>query len=115
MVFANDVEARARKDPRLQTLTEAIERANNIEKSRLRAQWDELFKIVHSEKLGEVAEEFDRIHSVHRALKMGALNEIIPPVQLRPHLIHALERATGSVAEAELTQVGDKKPEICAA
>ena len=74
MVFAGEVEARTRKDPRLQALTQAhAPKADGVEKSRLRAQWNELFKIVHSEKLGEMADEFDRVHSVHRALEVGAL------------------------------------------
>jgi hypothetical protein len=63
-----------------------------VEKGRLRAQWNELFKVVYSEKLGEMAGEFDRIHSVHRALSVGALNHIIPPANLRPYLVHAVER-----------------------
>ena len=92
VVFASEVDARARKDPRLQALSQAMAQADNVEKGRLRALWDELFKIVHSEKLGELADEFDRIHSVHRALKVGALDQIIPPSNLRPYLIHAVER-----------------------
>ena len=58
----------------------------------MRTQWEELFKIVHSEKLGEMAAEFDRVHSVQRALEVGALNHILPPWDLRPYLIHAVER-----------------------
>jgi len=108
VVFAGDVEARARKDSRLQTLNDAIAKAEGAEKGRLRAQWDELFKVVHSEKLGEVADEFDRIHSVQRALKVGALHEIIPPATLRPHLIRAIERAVQRETESklEITEVG---------
>ncbi|MGO9646555.1 MAG: carboxyl transferase domain-containing protein [Terriglobales bacterium] len=92
VVFAGEVEARARKDARLQTLSHAMAQAEGAEKGRLRTQWDELFKIVHSEKLGEMASEFDRVHSVQRALQVGALNCIIPPANLRPYLIDAVER-----------------------
>ena len=92
VVFASEVEARARKDLRLQALSDAMTKADGLEKGRLRAQWNELFKIIHSEKLGEMANEFDRIHSVQRALGVGALHCIIPPARLRPYLIHALER-----------------------
>ncbi len=99
VVFAGELEARARKDQRLQPLSQAIAQAEGAEKRRLRAQWDELFKIVHSEKLGEMAAEFDRIHSVQRALAVGALHRIIPPAQLRPYLIDALER--GMAREAQ--------------
>jgi acetyl/propionyl-CoA carboxylase alpha subunit/acetyl-CoA carboxylase carboxyltransferase component len=92
VVFAGEVEARARKDPRLQDLTQAMARAEGAEKGRLRAQWEELFKVIHSEKLGEMAAEFDRVHSVQRALAVGALDRIIPPATLRPYLIDALAR-----------------------
>jgi acetyl-CoA carboxylase carboxyltransferase component len=92
VVFASEVDARARKDERLEALTQAMAKADGKEKSRLRAQWNELFKIVHSEKLGEMAVEFDRVHSVHRALRVGALHHILPPASLRPYLIDAVER-----------------------
>jgi len=92
VVFAGEVEAKARKDPRLQALSQAMAQAEGAEKGRLRAQWDDLFKIVHSEKLGEMACEFDRVHSVQRALHVGALNCIISPEKLRPYLIDAVER-----------------------
>jgi hypothetical protein len=92
VVFASEVEARARKDERLQALRQAMDKAEGVEKGRLRAQYDELFKIVHSEKLGEMAAEFDRVHSVQRALDVGALNCIIPPAKLRPYLIDAVKR-----------------------
>jgi len=101
VVFAGEVEAKARKDARLQTLNEAIAKAEGAEKSRLRAQFDELFKVVHSEKLGETAAEFDRVHSVQRALQVGALDCIIPPDQLRPYLIDAIERGIARVTESE--------------
>ena len=51
-----------------------------------------LFKVVHSEKLGEMAAEFDRVHSVQRALDVGAVDRIIPPANLRSYLITAVER-----------------------
>jgi acetyl-CoA carboxylase carboxyltransferase component len=104
VVFAGEVEAKARKDPRLQPLTQAMVKAEGAEKVRLRAEWDELFKIVHSEKLGEMAAEFDRIHCVQRALDVGALNYIIPPANLRPYLIHAVERGIERVEESELAK-----------
>jgi acetyl/propionyl-CoA carboxylase alpha subunit/acetyl-CoA carboxylase carboxyltransferase component len=101
VVFAGEVEAKAKKDPRLQPLNEAIAKAEGAEKGRLRAQWDELFKIIHSEKLGEMAAEFDRVHSVQRALDVGALSCIIPPANLRPYLIHAVERGIQREEESE--------------
>jgi acetyl-CoA carboxylase carboxyltransferase component/biotin carboxyl carrier protein len=108
VVFASEVEARAKKDPRLQELSQAMANADGPLKSRLRAQWDEVFKVVHSEKLGEMAAEFDRVHSVQRALDVGALNYIIPPEELRPYLIHAVERGMAKVEESENTGLPDR-------
>jgi acetyl-CoA carboxylase carboxyltransferase component len=108
VVFAGEVEARTRKDPRLQELTEAMAKAESAEKRRLWKEWNELFKIVHSEKLGEVAAEFDRAHSVHRALKVGALHQILPPANLRPFLIRSVERGVSSDSELHL-KLNDKE------
>jgi acetyl-CoA carboxylase carboxyltransferase component len=92
VVFAGEVETRTRKDERLQALNLAMLQAEGGERAKLRSQWNELYKVVYSEKLGEMASEFDRIHSVHRALSVGALNRIIPPATLRPYLVRAVER-----------------------
>jgi len=91
VVFTAEVEAQTRKDPRILAMNDAMAQADGVAKNRLRAESDELFKIVYSEKLGEVASEFDRIHSVHRALEVGALHNIISPMNLRPYLIHSVE------------------------
>ncbi|MFZ0200435.1 MAG: carboxyl transferase domain-containing protein [Candidatus Sulfotelmatobacter sp.] len=101
VVFAGEVEAKARKDPRLQALTQAIAKTEGARKVELRAEWDELFKVIHSEKLGEMASEFDRVHSVQRALDVGALNYIIPPANLRPYLVQAIERGIRKMEESE--------------
>ncbi len=95
VVFAGEVVARTRKDERLLALSQAMAQVNGAEKVRLQAQWDDLFKVVHSEKLGQLAAEFDGVHSVQRALQVGALHRIIPPANLRPYLIHAIESAVG--------------------
>ena len=113
VVFAGEVEARAKKDSRLQALNQAMTQAEGAEKSRLRRQWEELFKIVHSEKLGEMAAEFDRVHSVQRALDVGAVNCIIPPATLRPYLIDAVER--GIRKEEELVLEKSEPREVEAA
>jgi acetyl/propionyl-CoA carboxylase alpha subunit/acetyl-CoA carboxylase carboxyltransferase component len=108
VVFAGEVEARAKKDPRLQELSKALATAEGAAKGKLRAEWDALFKIVHSEKLGEVASEFDRVHSVQRALEVGALHRIIPPETLRPYLVDAIRRGIESTEQ----QAGLEKDEI---
>jgi uncharacterized pyridoxal phosphate-containing UPF0001 family protein len=48
--------------------------------------------MVHSEKVGEVASQFDHLHSVQRAQQVGSIDHVISPAKLRPYLIEALER-----------------------
>ena len=108
VVFAGEVDTRTKNDERLLALNQTMVQASAAEKRQLRAEYAELFKQVYSEKLGELASEFDRVHSVHRALRVGALNCIIPPAGLRPYLVDALERgmriSKGSVATAEILE-----------
>jgi len=85
-VFAREVETRIRKDPRTVTAEEAA-RASG---SRLRLA--EVLAAVRSEKVGQVAEEFDAVHTVERALRVGSLDRIIAPRDLRPYLVSAVER-----------------------
>ena len=108
VVFAGEVEAKARKDPRLEALNQAMAQAQGAEKNRLRAEWNKLFKVIYSEKLGETASEFDHIHSVHRALEKGALHRIIPPRDLRSYLIEAIGRGIEKEEAKRRTPVAEK-------
>jgi acetyl/propionyl-CoA carboxylase alpha subunit len=62
------------------------------DQAALRARLDELTLQVRNQKLGEVAEEFDRVHSVQRARQVGSVDRIIPAAALRPYLVDAVER-----------------------
>jgi acetyl-CoA carboxylase beta subunit len=53
---------------------------------------------VRSQKLGEVAGEFDSIHTVERALRVGSVDRIIKATELRPYVIDALERGMARYA-----------------
>jgi acetyl-CoA carboxylase carboxyltransferase component len=101
VVFAGEVEARTQADPRLVEMDQRLARADAAQKSRLRTALAELRKEVHSEKLGEVADEFDRIHSIYRAREMGSLHHVIPAARLRPYLIEAVERGMARMQRAE--------------
>ncbi|MFT3765755.1 MAG: biotin carboxylase N-terminal domain-containing protein [Minicystis sp.] len=74
VVFARDVDTRTAKDARIAELDGQIAKASGEEKRRLSAKRAEQWPLVRSEKLGEVAEEFDRVHSVHRAKEVGSLD-----------------------------------------
>jgi acetyl-CoA carboxylase carboxyltransferase component len=90
VVFARDVRARAVADPRVKEKEASLRWWPTPEG---RAELDALLKDVTLEKQAEVAAEFDRIHCVERALEVGSLSSIIPPDQVRPRLIAALEGA----------------------
>ncbi|MFO7692639.1 MAG: carboxyl transferase domain-containing protein [Vicinamibacterales bacterium] len=103
VVFAREVDGRTRRDPRVRELEAAVKAAtSDSERVSRRALLAEISKTVRSEKLGEVADQFDRIHSVHRALEVGSLDRIISAAELRPYLIDAIER--GMARELERWQ-----------
>ncbi|HMM49429.1 MAG TPA: carboxyl transferase domain-containing protein, partial [Miltoncostaeaceae bacterium] len=92
VVFAADVNARTEADPRVVEQEALLARADAQERGRLRGEADRVRASVRSQMLGEVAAEFDGIHSVERALEVGSVHAIIPAAELRPQLIAAIER-----------------------
>jgi hypothetical protein len=72
----------------------------------LRADLEEARTEARSAKLGEVAEEFDRVHSIERAQDRGSVHRIIPSESLRPYLVEALERGIQSVESAQAPPSG---------
>jgi hypothetical protein len=91
-VFARDVDARTGNDPRIAELDERIAAAEGGERSRLRAEREERWSQVRAEKLGELAAEFDAIHSVSRAVDVGSVDRVVPLAALRRDLIDTVER-----------------------
>jgi len=55
---------------------------------------------VRSAKLGEVAAEFEAIHNIQRAQRVGSVHTIIPAAQLRPSPIAAVERGLAKATTA---------------
>jgi len=102
VVFAREVDQRTMKDPRVAALEKEIAAASDAAKRKLRTKLADLVKTVRSEKLGEVADEFDGIHSVQRALAVGSLDRILPARELRPYLVDAIERGMAK----ERTRIG---------
>lgn len=101
VVFAGAVRKRTMADERVISLQQALDKADGPERVVLRDQLTKMEKVVHSEKLREVAEEFDTVHSVHRALKVGSVHRIIPASTLRPYLVDAIERGIERAQAAE--------------
>jgi acetyl-CoA carboxylase carboxyltransferase component len=106
VVFAREVDARTDADPRVAELAGRVAEAESGEAKVLQARLDEVRAEVRSMKLGEVADEFDTIHDVHRAREMGSVDEIIPGDRLRPFIIEALERGI----ERELARIDASEP-----
>jgi acetyl-CoA carboxylase carboxyltransferase component/biotin carboxyl carrier protein len=97
-VFSRDVKIRTENDPRVVTLREKIAAADRDEAAALRSELAELTETVRSEKLGEVADEFDSIHTIQRAQQKGAVDQIISAEQLRPYVVGALERGIAAAS-----------------
>jgi acetyl-CoA carboxylase carboxyltransferase component len=92
VVFAREVETRTRADSRVKDLQELLAQASSTQKAALQMQLNEVRALVHAEKVGEVAREFDAIHTVQRAQRVGSLDRVISPASLRTYLTEALER-----------------------
>jgi acetyl-CoA carboxylase carboxyltransferase component len=92
VVFTRDVDKRTAADPRVRDLEAALAAADGAEQARLRAELATVRSTVRSEKLGEVAAEFEAVHNIERAREVGSVHAIIPAAELRPRLIAAVER-----------------------
>jgi acetyl-CoA carboxylase carboxyltransferase component len=91
-VFIREVRARTDTDPRVVELREAIASADGPDAGALRAQLARLTDEVRSEKLGQVADEFDAIHTIQRAREVGSVDRIISARDLRSYVVDAVER-----------------------
>ena len=95
VVFSRDVDARTAKDPRVSDLEHRLAEASDAERASIATELAETRRDVRSEKLGEVAAEFDRVHNIHRAVEVGSVDEVIAGSDLRPKIIAALEAGLG--------------------
>ncbi len=91
-VFAREVKIRTEKDPQVVAAREAVAEAPREKTGAARARLAEVTEMVRSAKLGEVADEFDGIHTIERALRVGSVDHIIAAKDVRPWVIDALER-----------------------
>ena len=98
VVFTREVDDRTRADERIRALEAAIADAPDDEvgfrQAELAARWEQ----VRTEKLGDVAADFDAVHSVERARAVGSVHRIIAAAALRPELVAAVERGMERVA-----------------
>ncbi|HET8645398.1 MAG TPA: hypothetical protein VFO85_07920, partial [Vicinamibacteria bacterium] len=98
---SREVERRVAEDPLLRQVEREAAAAQGGELSRLHARLAEVTRAVHSQKLGEVAEEFDAVHTVQRALAVGSVQRIVAAAELRARLIEWVEESVRRAAAGE--------------
>ncbi|HEY5137334.1 MAG TPA: carboxyl transferase domain-containing protein [Candidatus Nanopelagicales bacterium] len=98
-VFAREVKRRVERDPRVESARAEAASASGPEAASLRSRAARVVDEVRSHKLHEVADEFDAIHTIERALRVGSVDRIIPASTLRPYVVDALERGMSRTAE----------------
>jgi len=90
VVFPREVATRAAGDARILALRRALGPHPSAE---ARAAFERRLDEVRFEKQAELAAEFDAIHTVERAQRVGSLERILPASEMRPALIALLDEA----------------------
>lgn len=100
VVFTREVNARTVADPAVRELEAQLSASTDGAVSAgLRVKLSATRAAVRSAKLGEVAAEFEAVHNVERARRVGSVDAIIPAVRLRPTIVAALERGVARTME----------------
>jgi len=110
VVFAGEVDSRTANDPRVVDLEAALSASEGAQRAVLLTELAQLRSGVRSQKLGEVATEFDNVHSIQRAVKVGSVDAVISARELRPRLVEAVER--GLNPRARPTCRSQKGPQV---
>jgi hypothetical protein len=92
VVFGREVRARALADPQVAELEKVLRTAPS---AAARERFERALADAVLEHQSQLATEFDAIHSVERARRVGSLSAIVEPRRLRAFLIRELERALG--------------------
>jgi acetyl-CoA carboxylase carboxyltransferase component len=101
VVFTREVNKRTAADPAVSDLEAQLTAStDDAARARLRVQLADTRTAVRSDKLGEVAAEFEAVHNVERARQVGSVHSIIPAAELRPSIIAAVERGMARTAGA---------------
>ena len=92
VVFTREVRARVRRDAGVALLEKQIADAGPDERALLGHELHLLTGRLTSEVQANIAREFDDVHTVERALRVGSIDHIVTPHDLRPYLIGAVAR-----------------------
>lgn len=91
VVFGRDVDKRTAADPRVADLEARLPLVSPAERAELQLELDDTRAAVRAEKISEVAAEFDGIHDIHRAVRVGSVDRVISTAELRPAIIGVIE------------------------
>ena len=91
VVFARDVDKRTATDPRVAALDGPLQTASPAQRAELQLELDDTRAAVRAEKISEVAAEFDGVHDIHRAVRVGSVDRVISTAELRPSIIATIE------------------------
>ena len=92
VVLSRQVSARTEEDPRVVSVRARLGSRTGKALADAHHELADVIQAVRAEKLKEVADEFDSIHDIKRAMRVGSVDHIISPTELRPFMISALER-----------------------
>lgn len=90
VVFAGEVNSRTASDGRVSSLEAKLRAASGVERAELRLELADARAAVRAEKISELAAEFDGIHDIHRAVRVGSVDRVISTAELRPAIIGAI-------------------------
>ena len=96
VVFTRLIAERVHAHPRVATARSALASAPIGERRRREEEYEGIFAEVEAQIQSEVAREFDAVHSVARALKVGSLDAVVAARELRPVLSARLAAAVAA-------------------
>jgi acetyl/propionyl-CoA carboxylase alpha subunit/acetyl-CoA carboxylase carboxyltransferase component len=101
VVLTRDVRSRAAADPEVLEALEHLERADDPDdRVRLAEALDRARTEALARARQQVAQDFDEVHTVERAVRVGSLDAVIPAAQLRPEVIRVLDAHHGARSAA---------------
>ncbi|MBN2509946.1 MAG: ATP-grasp domain-containing protein [Spirochaetales bacterium] len=87
VVFPKTVLKETFTDPRIVLMQEKLKQGDCTQR-----EYEDLYKTVYMEKQTALATEFDTIHSVERAKRVGSIDDIISTSQIRPYVIENIKK-----------------------
>jgi acetyl-CoA carboxylase carboxyltransferase component len=108
VVLVREVNARTEQDPRVAGLRDELAAASGADVARVSQELTDTTKLVRAEKLKECADEFDAIHDIKRAMRVGSVDEIISAAEVRPYIIKSLERRLAAAPDRSARPGADR-------